>query len=558
MSGPGRWGRLRRVAPYGALVLLALAMRVWMPGPVQVTTDEPMWLLRSQQFSRALGDGDLAQATAWGAVPGIDTPTMPGVTTMWAGTAGRGLTRLGSVVGVNDPLGADPLASAALVRWSRTMVALFVSIGIGLFAWASTRLVGRRAGFVAGVLCAVEPWFVGHGFVLHTDAMVTIFGITSLVALLAALRGRDGPVDRAMLVLSAVTGGLAMATKLNGVVIVGGGAVVVGIWDSTRRAVTGTWGGLRAATRRLAGAGACWIVGVVVVFVAVWPAVWVGPGRVLDHLRASAQSPAELPSQFFRGAITPDPGWTFYPVTTVFRLSPWLLVGLGAAVVLGVAGLVTGRSRGPERMPGPVWILALALVPYFLVVAFYARRYDRYGLVAVPVIALLTAVVLSRAWTWLAAGRTGRWRALPMVAAAVAVVSVLATAPYQIAYIDPALGGQKRAVHVMMLGWGESGAALGREIARRESGRCADVGIVRPYGNMIPAEFPCGRRLPLEDVADADYLVVDISQVQRGFDVTEFGRRHDIGLSRIDAVTIGGVDYGVLYEIEPARTVSGQ
>ena len=564
---------MRNGAPYVVLFVLALALRLWMPGPTQVTTDEPLWLLRSQQFSKAISQGDLSKATAWGAVPGIDYPTMPGATTMWAGTAGRLATRAGSALGVNAPLPADPLTSSALVRWSRSMVALMVSAGLLAFVWAASRVVGRGAAFVAGGLCAIEPWFIGHSFLLHTDALVTVFGATSLVAMLAALRPRallagetsdaaPRSVDRTMLVLSAVTGALAVATKLNGLVLVGGGAAVVAAWCVGMRIVRAPRGARWAGIGRLCAWGVVWLLALGAVFVAVWPAVWAGPGRVVHDLRLSASNPGPFAAQFFFGANTHDPGWRFYPVTLAFRLSPWLMIGSIVAVLVGLARLSGslvarfGRLASvpwAARLPRLPWVLLAALAPYALVISHYERKYDRYALVFVPTLALLTGVVVAHCGRWAIdhLGSTHPARFVFGLAGVVAlglVISVAGLAPNQISYVNPLLGGQKRAQHVMMLGWGEGGATLGRVIAGREEGRCDAFGIARPSGNVTKAEFPCGKHIKPGDLKPGDYLVLDLNQVQRGYDLGTVGRRVGVRFTPLTAVTIGGIAYSTLYQ----------
>ena len=66
-----------------AIAVIALVLRLWAPGPVTQTQDEYNWLLRSDTFRTALLDRDIAAATVTGG------GTMPGVTTMWAGTFGH-------------------------------------------------------------------------------------------------------------------------------------------------------------------------------------------------------------------------------------------------------------------------------------------------------------------------------------------------------------------------------------------------------------------------------------------------------------------------------------
>ncbi len=558
--------RFRRFAPYLALFALAFFLRVAMPGPINVTTDEPLWLLRSAQFSKAITHGDLANATAWGAVPGIDYPTMPGVPTMWAGTAARGVLDIGHAIGVTDPVPPNPLQSASLLRWSRVMVALMVAAGIAVFAWVAGSLLGRRAGLIAGVLCTVEPWFVGHSFVLHTDALVTIFGATSLTAMLAAWRNEPKRrvdhalpflLDRKLLAVSAVSGGLTIATKLNGLAIVGGGIGVIVAWELARR-----WVRTPSDRRRLLLHAPLWLAGwftlVVATVVIVWPALWVQPITAMKHLKLSLDHPAPVATQFFMGRATHDPGPIFYPVTLALRLSPWLLLGLigvlSSAVVAAVAR-VTSKTSLVEHMPKVPFVLLVALLPYGVAMSDYTRKYDRYGLVFIPIFALLCAPFIDRFFCWTAS----RWNASLARGGALACVAllslaVLLQAPFAISFVDPMLGGQPVAKKVMLLGWGEGAAGFGRRIARENAGRCDSIHIARPGGNLIRAEFPCGKHAEYDDLLVGDFLVLDVNQVQRNVTAEAITRKYGLQLHKLSAKDIGGVAYVTLYQVTATRT----
>src|SRR5699024_6498372 len=56
----GRWAR---IWPYLALFVLAVGLRVFAPGPIDVTIDEPNWLIRSRQFAHAVVHLDPSGAT---------------------------------------------------------------------------------------------------------------------------------------------------------------------------------------------------------------------------------------------------------------------------------------------------------------------------------------------------------------------------------------------------------------------------------------------------------------------------------------------------------------
>ena len=543
------------------LLLLAVGLRLWMPGPVDITSDEPRWLTRSELFTHSLEHQNVSDPHPWGA--GF---TMPGVTTLWAGTAGRIGTRIGHRLGLNGPITAQPDDSAALLRWSRAMVALFVSLGLVVSTWVATRVVGRFAAFTFGVLLAVEPWFVGHGFVLHTDAMVTTFGFLSVLAMVAACkptvdeapgrraRWRRRGIDPVMVGVSSVAGALAVLTKLNGLAFVLPGVALVLGWYALLR-VAGPGSGERWSVVRLyLGIGLSWLIGAVVVAFVMWPALWFQPAKSLRYLWDSLSGSQAPSTQFFLGHIVQHPGVAFYPVTFVFRLSPWLLIGAFAVVVTGLVTLfakLTGRRTWLARLPEQPWIVVVAAVPYTVSIMFYGRHYDRYAMPLLPVVALCVAVLVA----WCAAA-LGRWwatrhefRLVPALAVLVVVALsayVASEAPYEISYVDPMLGGQTTAQHVMLLGWGEGGSHLGRVIADREAGRCNQVRVAGLYSGL---QVPCGVHSDYVGLRRGDYFAVALYNAQRGTTAAQIGKSFGLRFRKVAATTIHGVDYFVLYEV---------
>ena len=66
-------------------------------------------------------------------------------------------------------------------------------------------------------------------------------------------------------------------------------------------------------------------------FVALWPALWVlGPGEVLSRIVAFTRETGGQPDEvgsFFLGQVGAEPGPFYYPVSTLFRLSPFATSG---------------------------------------------------------------------------------------------------------------------------------------------------------------------------------------------------------------------------------------
>ena len=156
--------------------------------------------------------------------------------------------------------------------------------------------------------------------------------------------------------MSGLAAGLAWLTKSPALFLIPfvgllAALVVIGEWRR-QRSVT------RRGLRRPALDFALWLGLGALIFVLLWPAMWVQP---LDSLRqivsAAGEESAEGHSKaiFFAGrALSGDPGLLFYPITYLWRTTPVVLAGLilaAAAVLLCWAPFV-GRTRAP---PQAIW-----------------------------------------------------------------------------------------------------------------------------------------------------------------------------------------------------------
>ncbi|WCO66471.1 glycosyltransferase family 39 protein [Iamia majanohamensis] len=542
----GRWW-----APW-VLALVVALVGLWAPGPTTLTADEPIWLARSDRFVEAVRSGDLDSADAR---LYANVSTMPGVTTMLAGGLGRGLAHVGDAVGISAPVTGPSVESPQVLRAARGVVTVTCAALLGLLVVLAARLVGRRAALVGGALLGAEPFVAGHAGVLHTDAMVTMFGAVSIVAAMAALwaptRPRRPPwPDPGLAAVSAVAGGLALLTKLNAVALVVPALVVVAVIDLVLlgRARRGSTPVTEAVGRPVVLA-ATWLVGAVGTVVVLWPALWTSPLTQLDNMRDSARLADQPYPTFFDGEVVVGPGWTFLPTVVLHRMTPWLLLGGAVAVVAAVVHLV--RPWAPVRRR-VVAALLVAPVPYLLVVGGATKVYDRYALPVWPFLALLAGVAVDGGLRRLPRDLREH-RLVPALGAAALAVALLLDAsasPYRTAYASPLGGGQQGALESIPVGWREGMAAVGQTVAEREGDRCDEVVVYARYDNRIA--FPCGRLLSTEAQLagqEPDYIVRDVSQLQRPiFDRT-------LGLiparaTLVDELRIGGVTYAELWEVD--------
>ncbi len=158
--------RVRALMLVSALVLFLVALY---PRAINLsgylTTDEGNWMGRTALFTRALLNGDPA---------GTYQSGHPGVMTMWSSLLGMGPSRALALVEHVRPDGLEKapnyLETLHLARRTFAVLTSLAVAGIALLAW---RLFGAGVGLLAGVLLALEPFFLAHSIVAHVDSNIT-------------------------------------------------------------------------------------------------------------------------------------------------------------------------------------------------------------------------------------------------------------------------------------------------------------------------------------------------------------------------------------------------
>jgi 4-amino-4-deoxy-L-arabinose transferase-like glycosyltransferase len=232
------------------------------------------------------------------------------------------------------------------------------------------RLSDQRLASLAALLVAFDPFFLAHSRVAHGDGPVTVFmGVAALAFALHLQRAAAGPaanlrsarnnVVSGWLVLSAICGGLAALTKSPGQFVLPL-VVLVGLVEWTIAAARGQ----RRTTLlyRLVDL-AIWGAVAGVVFVCLWPALWIDPIGTLRRMLEETFGKVEAGHLvFFMGQPTLDPGVWFYPYVIAFRLTPVVWLGLLAAAGATVSAALAhrrsasanGTPRAADQSPTPI------------------------------------------------------------------------------------------------------------------------------------------------------------------------------------------------------------
>jgi hypothetical protein len=487
-----------------------------------VTLDEDNWLKRTAGFTYALWSGELRRTYQNG---------HPGVTTMWVGMLGLGqdqALQFSTRIRGQGLIGKVPGFEEAIVD-ARGAMAVATAILTAITALLAGRLWGVGVGATAGLLLALDPFSVALGQILHVDGLLTGFMAISTLCLIWYWWERG---SRWLLLAAGVSAGLAMLSKTPGVFMLPfgaavGGLALVGGRADFRRAVTGAlaFGALTVIT-----------------YFAFWPALWLAPvemlGRVVEFLKETGGQPHEGGSFFWLHRVA-DPGPLFYPVALAYRLG--LGVGLGLLLFLAVF-----RTLNRKALVG---LVLLFILGFGVMMTLGPKKFDRYVMPLVPMLAILAALGVWKAGAWLG-GRAGLSGLVgSVVAAGVAVAlqvqNLIGSYPYYLAYYNPVLGGTTGAAERVMVGYGEGLDQVADWLNARPNASSLWVGA-HSFDILQPQIDGQGESLRDRVPGQADYIVLYRFQLQVG----QSPRVIDQYLGRRDpllVVQINGLDYAYVY-----------
>jgi len=530
--------QIRRLGLPLLIFLAALLPRLYQLGSF-LTIDELKWAEGAAQFMLGLQNGDLAQ-TYWHFFPGVTTTWGAAKVLWWLCWSASDLTACTTEAVANLP---------ATIGWLRLSPVLMTAAGISGVYLLLRRLLNQPIALLTALLLAFDPFFVAHSRILNGDAIAAVLMFLSLLTFWQSQL--SGPAGNKTLLLSGALAGLALLTKLPAPII---GAFIGGLsfvmMMTTLRRQRG------AAVKRWVVALAGWGLMAGLVFVALWPAMWVAP---LETLRLMYIDSFEVGGvgaghdTYFMGQISADPGVWFYPYAIALRLTPVVSAGLLVIAGWGLLPVVylalrlahyltdhlPGRplelfSRGSLRLArfllniarqvtfdSPQTKIALVMAAYIISIILFAnispKKLDRYVMAVIPPLLLLAAMGLNLVYATLKRRFASRLTAalLPLLIGLQLVFAVTA-APYYLTYYNPLLGGIRQAAATAPVGWGEGlerAAAYLNSLPNPNSLRVSSwySDIFNPYFEGQRASFADDGRAQLS----ADYVVFYINQIQR-------------------------------------------
>lgn len=422
-----------------------------------------------------------------------------------------------------------------LLWLGRAPVMLLAAFLVALTALFAYRLWGARAGLLALALAAFDPNLVAHGSLMSLDLPLA----TWLTAALFASHEHTRSGKLGWLALAGLAGGLSLATKHSGPLLVG--AVVLGSCAEALREGQATpwWNPLTRSKGRgrallVALGNAVVLVGVsiLVVRLAIGRA---GYEAHLAGLRAQLAHQSHGHPAFFLGEIGRS-GWvSYFPVALALKLPPLTLL----AFLVSLFGFRRGAPLGPA--------LPLALVPALAIFgSLLFARIDigvRYALPLWPLLIVLGSRVATLPLP--------RWGfALLGVGLLHHAVAAVRVAPHQLAFFSDLAGGPARGARYLSdsnIDWGQDLSTLGRWLRTREAPRrlyLSYFGTADPHAHGIrhfPAPNSCPHPAPWRRAAEPrtgrELLAVSVMNQQGAF----FGDRDAYGFlaSRTPIAVLG-------------------
>jgi hypothetical protein len=416
--------------------------------------------------------------------------------------------------------------------------------------WFAGKVYGWRVGLVALVLVALNPFYLADSRVNRAEAIIT--GLLTLSVLFLILYGQTR--RHRWLIASGIVGGLSLLTKIQGLVVLPVVGAILLYFEVGRR----RGGEVERLGKRLL--SLClsfflWVLVVALVWVVLWPAMWVRPMEVvmLVFYYATRKAGSEGVNLFFMGQhfYNQDPGVLFYPVVVLMRMTPLTTIGMALALWGVVSALRKGALFSQDSAREAVVPLLIYILLYGAAMTLGSHKQDRYLMPVFPALDILAAM----GWVFLWKQLEERWPRLrvgywPLAAFAalllIQAVSVLPYHPYYFSYFNPLLGGGRTGTKTLRVGWGEGMDRVANYLNAKPEAPSLTV-AARWHQYMV--DF-AGHTLPFDETGrwtQGDYMVLYIQQTQRMLDPSPGVIRYFQGRQPEHVVRINGIDYAQVY-----------
>ena len=532
--------------------LVALFLLAFLPRALHPVSRPMQWYDRAIQFIDAVAARD------W---PATFQSYHPGVTTMWLTGLGMRFFTWQQALSSAQLLGDQPTkpgaVDAAIAAGVLTM-ALAIALSILVCVWLLRRLAGDRAAIAGGLLLALDPFHIAYSKVLHVNALLATLMFVSALALLSYLRRRRW-LD---LVISGAFAGLALLTKTPALFLAPYAVLATGVNVLfPARSLAQPWPRrLGTAARTLA----FWSAVAAVVFVLLWPTMWVRPGEVIHQMVNWTFFHMDTHHEnrvFFNGEATyGDPGPIFYAATVAWKTTAITLPMAMAALALSLRS--SHRESSRARL---AWLLAAYGVSFGAQMSLGSWKQIPYMVPVVPAVDVLAALGLAWIGRWIEQKSRLRWGhrlAVAPIALAVALQAaiVLPRHPYYGTHHNLLLGGSKTARRILPLQDQAEGLDLAAEVLNQLPHADLARALVHPLGaELLEHRF---HGFTATDVHDpwVDYRIYTVNQVARHLGGAEWmaAWEADRQTEPLWTVAFDGVTYVWVYGEPPGKPLAGR
>jgi hypothetical protein len=552
------------------VVLMAISAAPRFAGLGAFTSvDEPFWLRQGANFYYALGQREF-QNTLY--------EYHPAVTTMWLVAVGmllyfpqyrameQGYLKPGKFDLFLPAHDKDPLQLLVVSRALQVVVILVLLLAMFLLL---RKLFGSRAAFVATGLVSFAPFLMGQSRLLNHEAMMGLFIVVSLLALLTYMW--ESP-HIGLLLISGAGAALAQLSKSSGALVFPIGALAIAV-EAFRHTEPG-WGKRLSSAARTLG---IWLLITAGSYVLFWPGMWVAPLSMLSDVYGNALSYtfqgarlSVLPG-LDAGSLGVDTllsGLQFYGNDIIWRSSP--ISWLGFAAGLGTAVVIARRSQNYKF---PLLALYLMLVAAGYLLLFSVQRgpkpphYTLTSYISLDLIAGLGLVELYRLFgeRWPALQRTNiEWSAYGFILL-LQLGSAITFFPYYITYYNPVAESLQPGIQNPTLegtGYGVGLDQAAAYLARKPDADNLTVMSANGYG-CFSYYFP-GHTVPMNNLILSDPEIVKILHSSQYAVVDYYNQRRKGLLGGLDNVSpektiwLNGIDFLRIYRASDVLASIGE
>jgi len=570
-----------------AIFLIAFLPRVFALD-VFLTLDEPRWVERSVKFFSGLLSQDWLRTSQRG---------HPGVTTMWTGTLGLMVKYFAQTMSEGTPLSRaslfeflrsvplHPMDAGYLTAMRFPTVLVTSAFAVALYLLVK-KLFDGRVALLSAILVALDPFYLAHSRLLHHDALETTFMTLSVLSFMVYLRqGRSF----SFLIFSGLAAGLAFLSKITSFFLLPfmGLLIVIVFVEEYYRRFTMRWREGGSWIVRLL----MWMGIAILVFVLLWPAMWVDPalavGKIVNKIQESR------PLTPYTAKASPFVQLLKYPAIWLLRTTPLTLAGVVAALWFLGRDFRRGSSSvsaaddswqhsrgeppdeasvlGKRKARENLVPLVLYTVLFTLALSTMGSKYDRYLLPAFPALEIMSAWGLLQLMDKARLAFMGRFSSVAhrsrvhtrtgfLLALVLQAGFTMINYPYYLTFCNPMICNstmkeERLAFHVLTFGWGEGLDQAARYFNQKENPADLTVAAL-PLEQFAPffvgetVEWSEGGERNLIPWHTADYLVRYIS-----FGFPERAYNYFCSLEPEHIVRLNGLDYAWIYKM-PDEVVS--